>query len=96
MGSFLSSALLLVFGYAYPAFKCFKMVEKDQPQVEQLLFWCQYWILVAFATVCERLGDPFMSWLPLYDEAKLAFFIYLWHSKTNVCFRNLKTNLCPY
>jgi hypothetical protein len=23
--------------------------------------------------------------LPMYSEAKLAFFIYLWHPKTKVC-----------
>ncbi|XP_030944691.1 HVA22-like protein i isoform X3 [Quercus lobata] len=63
MGSFLSRSLLLVFGYAYPAYECFKTVEKNKPEIEQLLFWCQYW-------------------LPLYSEAKLAIFIYLWHPKT--------------
>ncbi|KAK7827186.1 putative hva22-like protein g [Quercus suber] len=43
MGSFLSRALLLVFGYAYPAYECFKTVEKNKSEIEQLLFWCQYW-----------------------------------------------------
>ncbi|KAL4616030.1 hypothetical protein ACB092_07G169700 [Castanea dentata] len=82
MGSFLSRALLLVFGYAYPAYECFKTVEKNKPEIEQLLFWCQYWIIVAMLTVFERVGDTFISWLPLYSEAKLAIFIYLWHPKT--------------
>ncbi|KAK4562433.1 hypothetical protein RGQ29_005071, partial [Quercus rubra] len=82
MGSFLSRALLLVFGYAYPAYGCFKTVEKNKPEIEQLLFWCQYWIIVAMLTVFERVGDTFISWLPLYSEAKLGIFIYLWHPKT--------------
>ncbi|KAK9177298.1 hypothetical protein WN944_029318 [Citrus x changshan-huyou] len=33
----------MVFGYAYPAYECFKAVEKNKPDIEQLLFWCQYW-----------------------------------------------------
>lgn len=85
----------MVLGYAYPAYECYKTVEKNKPEIEQLLFWCQYWyvllisfsvtrlattysmddslvtfifssfgdrILVAFLTVCERVGDAFISW----------------------------------
>ncbi|KAF5202244.1 Hva22-like protein i [Thalictrum thalictroides] len=72
----------MVFGYAYPAYECFKTVEKNKPEIEQLRFWCQYWILVALLTVFERVGDTFISWVPMYSEAKLAFFIYLWYPKT--------------
>lgn len=72
----------MVFGYAYPAYECYKAVEKNRPEIEQLRFWCQYWILVALLTVCERIGDTFISWVPMYSEAKLAFFIYLWYPKT--------------
>ncbi|KAJ6406737.1 hypothetical protein OIU84_010281 [Salix udensis] len=39
-------------------------------------------IIIAFITVCERIGDIFLSWLPMYGEVKLAFFIYLWYPKT--------------
>lgn len=72
----------MVFGYAYPAYECFKSVEKNKPDIDQLRFWCQYWILVAVLTVCERIGDTFVSWVPMYCEAKLAFYIYLWFPKT--------------
>ncbi|KAK9129543.1 hypothetical protein Sjap_010030 [Stephania japonica] len=82
MGSFLTRGLVMVFGYAYPAYECFKTVEKNKPEIEQLRFWCQYWILVAMLTVFERVGDAFISWVPMYSEAKLAFFIYLWYPKT--------------
>ncbi|XVE93773.1 hypothetical protein REPUB_Repub01dG0223600 [Reevesia pubescens] len=81
MGSFLSRTLLMAFGYAYPAYDCFKSVENNKPEIEQLRFWCQYWILVAILTVYERIGDAFVSWLPLYNEAKLAFVVYLWYPK---------------
>ncbi|KAI3816999.1 hypothetical protein L1987_10785 [Smallanthus sonchifolius] len=72
----------MVFGYAYPAYECFKSVEKNKPDIEQLRFWCQYWILVAVLTLCERIGDTFISWVPMYSEAKLAFYVYLWYPKT--------------
>lgn len=35
----------MVFGYAYPAYECFKTVEKNKPDIEQLRFWCQYWYI---------------------------------------------------
>ncbi|KAL1199232.1 HVA22-like protein h [Cardamine amara subsp. amara] len=82
IGSFLTRGLVMVFGYAYPAYECYKTVEKNKPEIQQLRFWCQYWILVAALTVFERVGDAFASWVPLYCEAKLAFFIYLWFPKT--------------
>ncbi|KAI3516944.1 hypothetical protein L1887_16113 [Cichorium endivia] len=82
IGSFLTRGLVMVFGYAYPAYECFKSVEKNKPDIEQLRFWCQYWILVAVLTVSERICDTFISWVPMYSEAKLAFYIYLWYPKT--------------
>jgi len=33
----------LVLGYAYPAYDCYKTLELNTPQMEQLRFWCQYW-----------------------------------------------------
>ncbi|XWS55043.1 hypothetical protein CRYUN_Cryun10bG0141100 [Craigia yunnanensis] len=62
MGSFLSRTLLMAFGYAYPAYDCFKAVENNKPEIQQLRFWCQYW-------------------LPLYNEVKLAFVVYLCYPK---------------
>eukprot|EP00262_Sarcandra_glabra_P017135 TRINITY_DN577_c0_g1_i1.p1 TRINITY_DN577_c0_g1~~TRINITY_DN577_c0_g1_i1.p1 ORF type:complete len:272 (+),score=44.06 TRINITY_DN577_c0_g1_i1:208-1023(+) len=82
VGEFLTRGLTMVFGYAYPAYDCFKTVEKNKPEIEQLRFWCQYWILVAVLTIFERVGDTFISWLPMYSEAKLAFFVYLWCPQT--------------
>lgn len=73
----------MMLGYAYPAFECFKAMEnRDGINVGHLQFWCQYWVIVAILTVFERFFDIFVSWLPLYAETKLAFFIYLWHPKT--------------
>ncbi|KAK1362312.1 hypothetical protein POM88_046786 [Heracleum sosnowskyi] len=82
IGSLLTRGLVMVLGYAYPAYECYKTVEQNKPDVEQLRFWCQYWILVAMLTVMERVGDTFVSWVPMYSEAKLFFYIYLWYPKT--------------
>lgn len=82
LGELITRILILFLGYAYPAFECFKAVEKNRIEVAELRFWCQYWILVAFLTVFERVGDTFISWLPMYDELKLALIIYLWYPKT--------------
>ncbi|EXC01931.1 hypothetical protein L484_018845 [Morus notabilis] len=72
----------MVFGYAYPAFECYKVVEKNRAENQELRFWCQYWILVAILSVLERIGDAFISWMPMYGELKLALFIYLWYPNT--------------
>ncbi|GAB2269661.1 hypothetical protein Dimus_004584 [Dionaea muscipula] len=82
IGSIITRGLAMILGYAYPAYECYKVVEKNKPEIEQLRFWCQYWILVAVLTVFERIGDTFVSWVPMYGEAKLAFYVYLWYPKT--------------
>ncbi|KAM7270799.1 hypothetical protein ACFE04_030013 [Oxalis oulophora] len=82
LGDFLTRCLVLLFGYAYPAFECYKTVEKNKVTIDELRFWCQYWVVVALLTVFERIGDIFISWLPMYGECKLAFIVYLWYPKT--------------
>uniref|UniRef100_A0A0E0CE21 HVA22-like protein n=1 Tax=Oryza meridionalis TaxID=40149 RepID=A0A0E0CE21_9ORYZ len=42
--SIITRALILILGYAYPAYDCYKTVELNRPEVEQLRFWCQYWV----------------------------------------------------
>ncbi|KAG0614484.1 hypothetical protein M758_6G180600 [Ceratodon purpureus] len=82
MGSFITRGVIMALGYVYPAYECYKIVERKRPDVEHLRFWCQYWIIIAVVTVLERLADILISWVPLYSEAKLAFIIYLWYPKT--------------
>jgi hypothetical protein len=36
-------ACRLLFGYAMPAFECFKTVETRPNDAHMLRFWCQYW-----------------------------------------------------
>jgi receptor expression-enhancing protein 1/2/3/4 len=37
---------------------------------------------LATFTVCERVSDAFLFFIPLYHEAKVAFVVYLWHPKS--------------
>ncbi|KAG6498308.1 hypothetical protein ZIOFF_046220 [Zingiber officinale] len=62
IGSFISRVLILALGHVYPAYKCYKTVELNKPEIEQLRFWCQYWILVAFLSVLGAFADVFFSW----------------------------------
>ncbi|XP_062199894.1 putative HVA22-like protein g [Phragmites australis] len=80
--SFITRLLTLALGYAYPAYDCYKTLELNKPQMEQLRFWCKYWILLAFLTALERVTDCTVSWLPMYGEVKLALVVYLWHPRT--------------
>ncbi|KMT06667.1 hypothetical protein BVRB_7g158310 [Beta vulgaris subsp. vulgaris] len=82
LGEFIGRGLFMILGYAYPAFECFKTVERNKVNIDELRFWCQYWIIVAVLSVCERFGDIFISWVPFYGELKLAFIIYLWYPQT--------------
>eukprot|EP00267_Zea_mays_P058052 XP_023158088.1 HVA22-like protein i [Zea mays] len=84
IGSFITGMLTLVLGYAYPAYDCYKTVELNRPEVEQLRFWCQYWILLAFLTVLERVGESFVSWLPMYSGSKARIYRVLVVSKDRV------------
>ncbi|CAB4321126.1 unnamed protein product [Prunus armeniaca] len=77
LGSFLPRVLLMVFGYAYQAYECYKTLEHT-PEIGRLLFWCRYWIVVAMLTVLERFGDA------LFSCARTIFIIAsenLWYHK---------------
>ncbi|XP_073062776.1 putative HVA22-like protein g isoform X1 [Primulina eburnea] len=82
IGEFVTACLILVLGYAYPALLCFKSMEKNGVEIQELRFWCQYWIIVAILTILEKVGDVLVSWIPIYGEMKLALFIFLWYPKT--------------
>ncbi|KAL8505161.1 hypothetical protein ACS0TY_016389 [Phlomoides rotata] len=93
---FISRILILAFGYAYPAFQCFKTIEKNKVGIPELRYWCQYWIIVAVLTVLEIFFDVLISWLPLYRGVKLMFFIYLWYPSTKGSTYVYETLLQPY
>eukprot|EP00887_Chlorella_sp_A99_P006574 scaffold3.g6574.t1 len=66
---------LCLFGYAYPAYQCYKALERKKGEGEK---WLTYWVIMALFTAVAPLTDAFVFWLPFYYEAKLALPIYLW------------------
>ncbi|KAJ3675126.1 hypothetical protein LUZ60_004168 [Juncus effusus] len=97
LSEFLIKLLTLLFGYALPAFECFRIVEQrpGPGYIEQLRFWCQYWIIVAIVMIVETVG-VFVQWIPMYGEAKLAFLLYLWYPKNKGADVIYDTFLRPY
>ncbi|XP_024012678.1 putative HVA22-like protein g isoform X2 [Eutrema salsugineum] len=96
LGDLITRILILLVGYAYPAYGCYKSVEKKKPEIQELRYWCKYWILLGLLTVFERIGDIVVSWLPLYAEIKIAIFIYLWYPKSQGISYVYEKLLCPY
>jgi len=92
----ITRTLICVFGYAYPAFQCFKTLEKNKVGVPELRFWCQYWVIVALFSILERFLDIFVSWVPFYRGIKLIFYIYLWHPGTKGSSYFYDTLVQPY
>ncbi|CAN1277582.1 HVA22-like protein j [Linum perenne] len=70
LGDFVNRCLLLFFGYAYPAFECFKSTEKNKINIEDVRFWCQYWLPFYGEA---KLG--FFIWL-WYPKTKGTYFMY--------------------
>ncbi|KAL1196948.1 HVA22-like protein j [Cardamine amara subsp. amara] len=96
LGDFITRITILLVGYAYPAYRCYKSVENKKPEIQELRYWCKYWILLGLLTVFERIGDIFISWLPLYGETKIVLLIYLCYPKSQAISYVYETLLRPY
>jgi hypothetical protein len=57
----------MALGYAYPAYECFKIVERNRPNLEELRFWCQYWYPPS-THACT-----FIPLIPTYSFSCLSF-----------------------
>ncbi|KAG6519089.1 hypothetical protein ZIOFF_022578 [Zingiber officinale] len=94
--SFIFRVLILIFVYAYPASECYKTLELNKQEIEQLRFWCQYWILFGLLRELGVFADILFSWLPFYYRAKLGAFLYLWHPRTKGATFVYETFLAPF
>ncbi|KAE8671659.1 putative COPII coat assembly protein SEC16 [Hibiscus syriacus] len=72
LGELITRVLVLVLGYGFPAIECFKTVEKNKVSIEELRFWCQYWIVVAFLTLFESIGDTLFLWYVSFGHEKIV------------------------
>ncbi|KAG6511436.1 hypothetical protein ZIOFF_029504 [Zingiber officinale] len=68
--SFIFRVLILIFVYAYPASECYKTLELNKQEIEQLRFWCQYWLPFYYGA---KLGAFLYLWHP---RTKGATFVY--------------------
>lgn len=77
-----TAPLTAVLGYLYPAYMTYKAVEKRQPNVDELLFWGKYWIIVGILAAVETLFFAFFLLIPFYSLTRLVLLVYLWHPRT--------------
>ncbi|CAI5491128.1 unnamed protein product [Closterium sp. Naga37s-1] len=80
----LLTAATMVAAHGYPAYRCFKAMQRRRVDLHELLFFCQFWVLLSLLALLEGLASPLLDWVPLYQEAKLAFIVYLWHPRTQL------------
>jgi len=72
---FISNVLIVALGFLYPAYKCYKAIKSNDN--DQLNHWTLYWVVMATFYSVSKITDIFISWLPLYYEAKVLFTIYI-------------------
>ncbi|PAA89556.1 hypothetical protein BOX15_Mlig019595g1, partial [Macrostomum lignano] len=67
--------IIILFGVLYPAFSSYKALNK-RDGYEQVK-WMMYWIVFAAFTAVEVVTDILLCWLPLYNEAKILFVLWM-------------------
>ena len=75
MGSVVSRPVCHALAYLYPAYQTFKAVSSGKS--EQHTQWLTFWIVNSCFSFVEVFGDSFLSWLPLFHEAKILFLVWL-------------------
>lgn len=68
-------------GFLYPAYMSFKAVETKGNKDDDRL-WLTYWVVFGFVHVFDDFLGRILSFLPLYNVLKIAFYIWLFHPKT--------------
>eukprot|EP01024_Parvocaulis_polyphysoides_P067161 TRINITY_DN7970_c0_g2_i1.p1 TRINITY_DN7970_c0_g2~~TRINITY_DN7970_c0_g2_i1.p1 ORF type:complete len:273 (+),score=13.54 TRINITY_DN7970_c0_g2_i1:139-957(+) len=84
LGQYLCSTLESTFGYLLPAYQTYKTIEtykNGEANQESLKNCCIYWGIIGIWTICERVMDRVFFWVPLYDEFKVVFVIWLWYDQ---------------
>lgn len=81
INALISRSVILVFGVLYPAYSSYKALKTKNTR--ELVRMTMYWIIYAFFTTFECVGDIFISWFPFYYELKVLFLIWLLSPATN-------------
>jgi len=69
-------AITNIVGVVYPGYMSLKALRKED-KLEDML-WLSYWIWYGLFTMIESITDLFLSWIPMYELMKMAFYIYLY------------------
>eukprot|EP01026_Neomeris_dumetosa_P064773 TRINITY_DN618_c0_g2_i8.p2 TRINITY_DN618_c0_g2~~TRINITY_DN618_c0_g2_i8.p2 ORF type:complete len:226 (+),score=11.81 TRINITY_DN618_c0_g2_i8:28-678(+) len=81
LGSYICYTLEGTFGYLLPAYQTYKSIEFGTGDDDSLKNWCIYWGIIGAWTVCEKFLDKIFFWVPLYDEFKVVFVVWLWYER---------------
>ncbi|PWA46522.1 TB2/DP1/HVA22-related protein [Artemisia annua] len=85
LGELITNSLVLILGYAYPAFECFKTLEKHGVENGELRFWCLYWL--DWATKCSSTYATFNAKMSLNS---VIWRVNYWSVTSPTCHNN-----CP-
>jgi len=66
----------LITGFGYPTYKTYVLLESkaDSTAVRGCM---TYWVVFGIFTLAEGVVDAFLSWVPLYSIARVAFQVWL-------------------
>ncbi|XP_042383645.1 putative HVA22-like protein g [Zingiber officinale] len=96
LGLIFTTHLINILIFLKKTSECYKTLELNKQEIEQLRFWCQYWILFGLLRELGVFADILFSWLPFYYGAKLGAFLYLWHPRTKGATFVYETFLAPF
>ncbi|KAJ1483013.1 TB2/DP1, HVA22 family-domain-containing protein [Baffinella frigidus] len=75
IGWWATKSLTISFGTLYPMYESYKAVKS--PQKDDDTQWLVYWCVFSLFSVLEFFLDILVPWIPLYQELKLLFVIWL-------------------
>ena len=70
-----SKLMSMTFGVMFPAYASYKAIKTETKEDD--IQWLVYWIIFSLFTFIEFFLDIILAWVPLYQELKLAFIIWL-------------------
>ena len=83
-----TQVVVLVMGYLHPLYVSYKVVSRKRDsrtsvEAENIMLrkMVVFWIVNAVFTLCEAIADIFITWLPLYNIAKVAFVYWMVHNR---------------
>lgn len=75
IGPLIASPIIFVVGSVWPAYQTYKAVVESEASM--MSRWLQYWFIFALFSQINSMVDMVGEYLPLYWEAKVAFFVWL-------------------